>query len=185
MLALLLLLPVSIQPQTISPLPKPLEALTAVYQAEIKIEPLPDYTANYHKTIEEPREAAERAEVARQLLIAQQAAQAFVAPQIVPVSQSTNAVAEIIRKWSTYYGLDYNYMMSVAGCESGLRSNAVNNGYTAGGGHPTGVYQFLPETFASYSARAGFSGDIFNADDNVHAAAYAFSHGGSGNWACA
>lgn len=93
-------------------------------------------------------------------------------------------VQGLIRYWASYYGVDVNWLLRVARCESGFNPNASNKGYTAGGGHPSGVFQFLPNTFARYSGRAGFSGDVWNASDNIRAAAYAFSVGGSGEWAC-
>lgn len=126
------------------------------------------------------REAAEAAEKAR---LAQVVVQyTYVAP--APPSGSSDGVPALIIKWSGYYGVDSGWLLRIAACESGYRSNAINRNYYAGGGNPSGVFQFLPDTFNSYSSRAGFRGDIFNADDNVHAAAYAFSHGGAGNWEC-
>ena len=54
-----------------------------------------------------------------------------------------------------------------------------------GGGHPSGLFQFLPETFSRYQRKAGLSGlDVFNADHNARVAAYAFSVGGAGEWEC-
>lgn len=99
-------------------------------------------------------------------------------------AQPVGSVQSIITKWANYYNVDPGYMIRIATCESSLNHLSTNRNYYAGGGNPSGLYQFLPETFSRYSSQAGFTGNVFNADDNAHAAAYAFSHGGAGEWEC-
>jgi hypothetical protein len=67
----------------------------------------------------------------------------------------------------------------VANCESGLRQSATNLGYTAGGGHPHGIFQFLPQTFY------GNGGVNYESpDDQARVAARMFSIGQSSQWQC-
>lgn len=108
-----------------------------------------------------------------------------VPAQQTPASANSGDVVALIYKWAAYYGISGDYLLHIAQCESSLNPNNVNYNYTAGGGHPSGVFQFLPTTFARYATLAGIVNPyIFNADNNVQAAAYAFSHGGAGEWEC-
>lgn len=105
-------------------------------------------------------------------------------PVVAPVAQPQGDVQSIIVKWANFYGVSSDLLLRIARCESTFNPSAVNRNYFAGGGNPSGLFQFLPETFNRYSSKAGFSGNVFNPDDNAHAAAYAFSHGGAGEWEC-
>jgi len=108
-----------------------------------------------------------------------------VVQSIVPTAQAaTGDVQGSIVKWANAYGVDPNWLLRVAKCESGFNPLAQNKGYYAGGGNPSGLFQFLPQTFSANAARAGIVGDIWNADDSAHVAAYMFSIGQSGQWAC-
>ena len=75
--------------------------------------------------------------------------------------------------------------MSVARCESNLNPLSVNTSYYAGGGNPSGLFQFLPETWARISSRAGITGDVFDAKTNAEVTGWAFANGYAGEWACA
>lgn len=113
-----------------------------------------------------------------------------MAENIVLVPEQAQTAPEtstegIIRAVAVKYGLNEQYFLGVAQCESNLNPSSVNYGYYAGGGNPSGLFQFLPETWARISARAGISGDVFNAKDNAEVAGWAFANGYSGEWACA
>ncbi len=100
-------------------------------------------------------------------------------------SNASGSVESLIVKWANHYGVSPSTMLRVAHCESTMNPLAQNKGYYAGGGNPSGLFQFLPETFARYQRKAGLSGlDVFNADHNARVAAYAFSVGGASEWEC-
>lgn len=95
-------------------------------------------------------------------------------------------VRSIIIQAADKYGLDPNYMIRVATCESTLNPNAVNYNYTAGGGHPSGLYQYIPSTWTRMSQQAGYAGSsVFDPVANANVAAWAFSTGHAGEWSCA
>lgn len=101
----------------------------------------------------------------------------YIAPQ--------DNVEEIVREAARKYGLNEDYFVRVAVCESTLNPASVNTNYWAGGGHPSGLFQFLPETWTRLSGRAAMDGNVFNANDNANLAAWAFANGYSGEWECA
>ena len=108
---------------------------------------------------------------------------------VPPVTQAPVAdpgsVQQMIIDAANKYGLDPNRMLRIAKCESGFRVDAVNTGYTAGGGHPSGIFQFIPSTWNNMSNKAGFGGaSVFDAYSNVNVAAWAFSNGRAGEWSC-
>jgi hypothetical protein len=115
-------------------------------------------------------------------------ARPVVAPQkntpAIPVGSYAD-IPSIITYWANYYGVSADWMLRVAKCESGFSPTAQNLHYTAGGGHPSGIYQFLPQTFYANAARAGItSPDLWNPDQQAHVAAYMFAHGESKQWQC-
>jgi hypothetical protein len=95
------------------------------------------------------------------------------------------SVKSLIVCWANFYGVSPSRLIRVADCESDFDPKIVNYDYTAGGGHPTGLFQFLPDTFREFTKLAGNpGGSIVSASDSARAAAYAFSRGESGQWAC-
>jgi hypothetical protein len=128
--------------------------------------------------------AAEQARQAETRRLEEVAAQQKVVQQPASVPAS-GSVADIIVNWANHYGVDPNWMLRVARCESGLNPGAINHNYYAGGGNPSGVFQFLPQTFYANAQRAGIgSPDLWNVDQQAHTAAYMFSIGQSVQWAC-
>lgn len=98
---------------------------------------------------------------------------------------AAGSVESIVRQAAITHGLDPDYFWSIALCESSGNPNAVNYSYYAGGGNPSGVFQFLPETWTRISSRSPYGvGDVFNAWDNAHVAAWAWANGYSGEWEC-
>ena len=102
---------------------------------------------------------------------------------------SASSVVGIITAASNKHGLSAGYMIKVATCESTLNPSAVNRGYYAGGGHPSGLYQYLPETWNRISSRSPYGqqpwSEVFNVTTNANVTAWAFANGYSGEWACA
>ena len=107
-------------------------------------------------------------------------------PKAQPVAKvSTSKVEEIIRTAARKHGVSEDYLVRIAKCESGLNPNAVNRNYYAGGGNPTGVFQYLPETWNRIGGRSPYGvGNIYNAQDQANVTAWAFANGYSGEWAC-
>lgn len=101
-----------------------------------------------------------------------------------PVTASQSEIEAFIREQAPLHGLDVERMVRIGRCESGFITNNINYSYYAGGGHPTGVYQYLPETWSRISGRSGLGGDVFDGKQNVLVTMWAFQNGYSGEWAC-
>lgn len=111
------------------------------------------------------------------------------APNLKPapkaIKPSGGSVEQMVREAARKYGLGEEHFLSIARCESGLNASNVNYNYYAGGGHPSGVFQFIPDTWTRMSNQAGFGGaSVFDAYSNVNVAAWAWANGRSGEWEC-
>ena len=94
-------------------------------------------------------------------------------------------VESIVRAAARAHGIDPDYFVRIARCESTLNPNAVNYGYYAGGGHPTGLFQYLPETWNRIGGRSPYGvGNVYSAQDQANVTAWAFANGYSGEWEC-
>lgn len=93
------------------------------------------------------------------------------------VEAAAGQVPDLIIKWADYYGVDQTRLLRVAYCESKYNPRASN-------GTHFGVYQFLPSTYAANAPKAGAGSDYWDAENNVRTAAYMFSIGQAGQWAC-
>jgi soluble lytic murein transglycosylase-like protein len=94
---------------------------------------------------------------------------------------------DLITKWSTHYGVNTNWMLRVAQCESGYRPDAVNGHYWApDGSTPTGLFQFVRSTYTANAARIGLPAqdDRLDPDRAAQVAAWMFSINQSNQWAC-
>ena len=88
-------------------------------------------------------------------------------------------IQSIIVAAAARYGADATQLLRVAKCESGFNPNA----YNASGA--SGLFQFMPATFAVNSVRAGFGGaSIWDPVASANTAAYMFAHNQSGQWTC-
>lgn len=100
---------------------------------------------------------------------------------------TVEAIQNCIRKWAKEYGQDPEYMISIARCESTFSPSTVNHGYKpSDGSHsPTGLFQFIGSTWARYTTKLGKPHyDVYNYEHQAEVAAFAFSIGGRGEWAC-
>lgn len=88
----------------------------------------------------------------------------------VPVAPS-GGIQEIIYAAAAEYGLDGAYLLSIAGCESGLDPGAVN----AAGYH--GLFQYDQTTWSEY----GY-GSIYDPVAQARTTAMLISQGQSGRW---
>lgn len=152
----------------------------------VQAEPVPmfpDMSANVAKMIADKKAEADAR--AAQIAEGSSIVESSTAPvQSVPTaSQTVSAPSGDIRvsivKWATVYGVDTGWLLRVVNCESGFNQGATNYGYSAGGGHPHGIAQFLPQTFYGNGGV-----DYESYDDQARVMAKMFSEGQSGQWAC-
>lgn len=131
----------------------------------------------------------ERLRLEKELAV-KRASKLQIASQSIPTSGTASAasggsVEAMVRAAAVKYGVNPDYLARVARCESGFNPNSINYNYYAGGGHPSGVFQFIPSTWARMSTQAGFAGaSVFDAYSNVNVAAWAFANGRASEWAC-
>ena len=115
-----------------------------------------------------------------------------VAAQIVtePAPQTPNvaggSVEDIVRAAARKYGIDENYFVQIARCESTMNPNAVNYGYSENGlDYPAGLYQHLTNYWPARAAKYGYAGaSVFNAEANANVTAAMWSEGLSNLWEC-
>jgi G5 domain/Transglycosylase SLT domain len=89
-------------------------------------------------------------------------------------------IEAVIRAAAAAWGADPIQLLRVAWCES--RYNAL--AYNARSG-ASGLFQFIPTTWAANSVRAGYTGaSVFDPVANANVAAYMFSRGQAWQWAC-
>lgn len=88
------------------------------------------------------------------------------------VSYAPGTVAAIIMAAAAKFGVDGNWMVRIASCESGLRPNAYNPS-----GPYIGLFQFLPSTFAAHGGT-----NIYDPAQQADIAANMLAHGGARSW---
>lgn len=76
-----------------------------------------------------------------------------------------------------FHGWQSSWMRRIPACESGWNPYAVNGG----GSGSSGLYQFMPSTWAGLPYRRY---SVFSAKWNSLAAAYMVRHGRTGEWVC-
>lgn len=109
-----------------------------------------------------------------------------IKPKISGNNASPAQIEGLVRHYAAKHNLNADYMVGVANCESTLGQDLVNEDYTAGGGHPAGIFQFLPETWQRIGSRSPYgAGNRMNPEDNIKVASWAFANGYSKEWACA
>lgn len=112
--------------------------------------------------------------------------QAAATPAAVdkPAPAPQGSVEAIIRSAAAKYGLDGDYMVRLARCESTLNPNAVNYNYYENG-HPSGLYQHLSGYWPARAAKYGHAGaSVFDAQANADVTAGMIRDGGAGLWEC-
>lgn len=108
-----------------------------------------------------------------------------VPQQAILNGADVEAIKAAITHWAGVYGVSSSLLLRIANCESGYNPRAVNKGYYAGGGHPSGLFQYIPDTWSRYSSKLGKPGyDIWNYQHQAEVTAYAFSIGGASEWEC-
>ena len=92
----------------------------------------------------------------------------------IPASWSGD-VTSIIMDAAARWGVDGNWMVRIAHCESGLRPNAYNPR-----GPYYGLFQFLMSTFTHNGGS-----NIWDPSDQANIAAKMLAHGQAHQWSCA
>lgn len=106
------------------------------------------------------------------------AAPAPAAP--APAPAASGDIESIIRAAAARWGANPDQLLRVAWCESRYNPLAYNSSSGA-----SGLFQFIPSTWAAYSPRAGYGGvSPFNAVANANTAAMMFAQGQAGQWVC-
>ena len=98
-----------------------------------------------------------------------------VQPVVAGPPAAPGSVVAIIEAAAYSWGVSGSWMVKIARCESGLRTNAVNPS-----GPYLGLFQFLQSTF-----RANGGTNIWSAADQSNIAAKMLAHGQAHQWSCA
>lgn len=108
----------------------------------------------------------------------------FTPPATSVQVNSNNSIEEIVRQAARKYGIDENYFVHIAQCESTLNPNAVNYSYNENG-HPSGLFQHLSGYWPARAAKYGYAGaSVFDAVANANVTAGMFRDGASNLWEC-
>ncbi len=89
-------------------------------------------------------------------------------------------ITAIIKGAAGRWGADADQLMRVAYCESRFDPLAYNPGHG-----DSGLFQFIPPTWAVNSVRAGYEGaSVFDPVANANVAAWMFAHSQAWQWSC-
>ena len=99
------------------------------------------------------------------------------------LSEPVKTVEGIVREAARKYGIDEDYFVHIAQCESNLTPSAVNYGYNENG-YPSGIFQHLSGYYPARAERYGYSTDVFDAYSNANTTAAMFAEGLQSLWEC-
>lgn len=129
------------------------------------------------KRVEEEKKAVEARKIAEEKAKELAAKKALESPKVIS-SAAAGSFSEAIDIQCANYGCNPGQLKRIMMCESTGNANAQNGIYT-------GLFQFHPQTFAAYSARAGLgNANIYNGFDQIATAAYMFANGEARQWEC-
>lgn len=118
--------------------------------------------------------------VASEDVVAPIAEVVHVGTKYKPAPPPPAAIADIIRAAAAKYGVDPETLLRVAYCESRYDPLAYNGILGA-----SGLFQFIPGTWRANSPLAGYGGaSVWDPVANANVAAWMWSTGKSGQWAC-
>lgn len=107
-----------------------------------------------------------------------------VKPQPVVQASSGGDIENIVRQAARQHGIDEDYFVKIARCESTLNPNSVNYNYNENG-YPSGLFQHLSGYWPARAAKYGYPGaSVFDATANANVTAAMFAEGQSGLWEC-
>ena len=123
---------------------------------------------------------AERIIVLTEQLVAPVAQVLQVGTRPKPAPPAPSEIAAIIRAAADKYGVSADTLLRVAYCESRYDPLAYNGILGA-----SGLFQIIPGTWRANSAAAGYGGaSVWDPVANANVAAWMFSRGQAGQWAC-
>jgi len=123
---------------------------------------------------------AERTIIATEELVAPVAQVLHVGIKPKPAPPAPSEIAAIIRAAAEKYGVSADTLLRVAYCESRYDPLAYNGILGA-----SGLFQIIPGTWRANSVAAGYGGaSVWDAVANANVAAWMFSRGQAGQWAC-
>ena len=97
-----------------------------------------------------------------------------------PAPRAPAEIDSVIRDAAARYGADAEQLLPVAWCESRYDPSAYNPTHA-----DSGLFQFIPTTWAANSVRAGYVGaSPFDPVAAAHVAAWMFSRGSASLWTC-
>lgn len=103
--------------------------------------------------------------------------------RIAPKQAHTGNVEQIVRKAARKYGIDENYFVRIAMCESTMNPKAVNTNYYENG-HPSGLFQHISGYYPARALKYGYSTNVMDAYSNANVTAAMFRDGQQGLWEC-
>ena len=155
-----------------------------------KVDKNNDEYINRIKELEKERDALRSDLQARQIEIQKESdklASASLRAQGVSnasAKSNTGNIEQIIRQAAIKNGLDENYLLRIARCESSLNPNAVNKSYYDNG-HPSGLFQHISGYWPSRANKYGYPGaSVFNAEANANVTAAMIKEGKGYLWEC-
>jgi uncharacterized protein YabE (DUF348 family) len=96
------------------------------------------------------------------------------------IPPGSSEIETIIRDAAAAQGADPDQLLRIAFCESRYNPGAYNASSGA-----SGLFQFMPATWAANSVRAGFAGaSVFDPVASANVAAWMFARGQAGQWVC-
>lgn len=113
-----------------------------------------------------------------------------------PQASSGGDIETIVRQAARDHGVEENYFVHIAVCESTLTPTSVNYNYTDPGadkvlgtaddmGHPMGLFQHVEGYWDGRAATYGYAGaSIFDAVANANVTAAMFAEGKNYLWEC-
>lgn len=114
-----------------------------------------------------------------------QLAESQPADQAVASAANAGSIESIVQEAALAYGVDPDYLIDVATCESTLDPNAVNYEYYDNG-YPSGLFQHLSGYWPGRAADYGYAGaSVFDPVANANVTAAMFADGQGYQWACA
>jgi hypothetical protein len=115
------------------------------------------------------------------LAVKKQRSQSTARAPVAPVSSSGGSVESLIRYWTSVYGGNPDYHISIARCESGLNPDSRGSG-----GLYAGVFQQNVNYWPQRAGRYGFGGSSpYDANANIAVSIAMMIREGYGHWTCA
>lgn len=101
-------------------------------------------------------------------------------------SASSGSVEQIIIDAANRYGVDANYALQIAQCESSMNPSATNYGYSENGvDFPAGIYQHLTNYWDARAAKYGYAGaSVYDPVANANVTMAMWSEGLKYLWEC-